>query len=164
MQAICSLMDLQSPPFYHCVSRNFHRSYLGDEEYQQRCEWLEQHLQNLSSVFAIDISTYTVLANHYHVIVYCNNETLNGLSIDEVIKRWHRLFDGTPLSRRHLSGFTLSSAEKQSLLSTVELWKRRLLDVSWYMRILNEAILQDTGKHESNDFVYAPVSVYPQYG
>ena len=162
MQAICSSMDLQSPPFYHCVSRDFYRSYLGNEEYQLRCEWLEQCLQKLTGIFAVDIAAYTVLANHYHVVLYCNDDKLKMLTLRQVIERWHQLFEGTPLSRRYLSGDVLEDEPMQALLATVNLWQRRLGDVSWFMRILNDAIMDEIGDQGAADFVYAPVAVYPK--
>jgi len=61
-------------------------------------------------------------------------------SLSEVIERWHTLFSGITLSQRYLQGIELCEAELCKLEEVVEVWRERLMSVSWFMRCLNEHI------------------------
>ncbi len=60
--------------------------------------------------------------------------------MDEVIKRWHQLYNGFALSQRYLSGASLGKAERATLNDKAEIWRERLTNVSWLMRTVNERI------------------------
>ncbi|NRB37040.1 MAG: hypothetical protein HRU20_01075 [Pseudomonadales bacterium] len=161
MEAAWSALDLQSPPFYHCVSRAVQRSFQGHEEYQHRCDWIEPRLRLLSENFCIDIASYTVLANNYHLILHINAAKADVLTMTEVIRHWHCIANGTVLSQAYELGRALKIAEIEALQASVDIWRRRLQDISWFMRLLNEAIAEQVGRTSCADFVYAPVEVYP---
>ena len=55
----------------------------------------------------------------------------------EVIERWTQLFTRPPLIERWEQGMC-DDAEREIAERIVDLWRRRLCDVSWYMRCLNE--------------------------
>jgi hypothetical protein len=54
---------------------------------------------------------------------------------------WHQLFSGFSLSNRFLAGEPLSPAEEDQLALKVEDWRQRLMDISWFMRCLNNKII-----------------------
>jgi hypothetical protein len=56
------------------------------------------------------------------------------------VTRWHSLFSGNLLSQRFLLGEPLSDIQAKLLHKDIETWRARLCDISWYMRIVNEAI------------------------
>ena len=45
----------------------------------------------LTSVFAIDVAAYAVIANHYHLVVYIDERETLAWSDDEVCQRWQQL-------------------------------------------------------------------------
>jgi len=57
-----------------------------------------------------------------------------------VAERWTTLFSKPILIQRFLAGTYLSSVEQESVARLLSTWRQRLIDLSWYMRCLNEPI------------------------
>lgn len=64
----------------------------------------------------------------------------NRLKQKAVIIRWHKLFKGYLLAQKYLSGEPLNSAEESTLNEMTNVFRKRLKDISWIMRVLNEDI------------------------
>lgn len=141
-QQVC----LEATPYYHCVSRCVRKAYLcgidfvTKQNYEHRRAWLEQEILKQAQVFAIDVAAYAVMSNHYHVVLHINKKKADSWSLDEVIARWHTLYKGNTLSQRYLKDPKFSDAELLKLTEFVEKWRKRLMDISWFMRRLNEFI------------------------
>lgn len=139
-------ISLDTTPYYHCVSRCVRRAFLCGEDsvtsqnYEHRRGWIEDKIQELVDVFALDVCAYAIMSNHYHVVLHVDNEQALSWSFDDVIHQWHQLFKGCVLSQRYLIGENLGHAELKVLKGVVEQWRLRLMDISWFMRCLNEAI------------------------
>jgi len=139
-------VSLEATPYYHCVSRCVRRAFLcGSDQlsgnsYEHRRQWIEDKLLKLAGVFAVDVCAYAIMSNHYHVVFFIDREKAENWSQEKVIHQWHQLFSGTLFSQRFLKGETLSQAEQRLLDKTVEEWRKRLMDISWFMRVLNEFI------------------------
>ncbi len=71
------------------------------------------------------------------------------ISFDEVIERWHRLFKGSDYSQRYTKGEQLNKTEEQILNRSVKLWRKRLFDISWFMRSSNEPIARLANKEDN---------------
>jgi hypothetical protein len=93
----------------------------------------------LASTFAIDIATYAIMSNHYHVVLRINHEPAESWTRSEVIGRWHRIFKSSLLSQRYAQGEILSKAEHKALSEQANKWRERLMS-SWFMRCSNEPI------------------------
>jgi hypothetical protein len=78
--------------------------------FEHRRQWIEDRLLLLASIYAIDIAAYAVMSNHYHVVLHVNREQGQAWNDAEVIERWHTLFKGCELSRRHSRGEPLDRA------------------------------------------------------
>lgn len=141
-----SLISLEDTPYYHCISRCVRRSYLcgydakNDVSYEHRKSWVEKRLLFLSSIFAIDICAYAVMSNHVHIVLSVNKKAACSWSTDNVLVQWHKMHKGTLLTRKYLRGESLSESELKTIQSTAEIYRRRLYDISWFMRNLNEYI------------------------
>jgi len=141
-----SQVSLDVTPYYHCVSRCVRRAFLcGTDSVSKRCyehrrQWIQDKLHELTHVFALELCAYAVMSNHYHVVLYVDKTQAESWSVDDVITRWHQLFSGHVLSQRYLQGDTLCKVELCALDELAAQWRGRLMDVSWFMRILNETI------------------------
>lgn len=58
----------------------------------------------------------------------------------EVVERWHRWFSGSSISQQFALGATLTKPEKNLLSKDITPWRQRLIDISWFMRLVNESI------------------------
>jgi REP element-mobilizing transposase RayT len=149
-----SQISLLDTPYYHCISRCVRRSFLcgfdkySGQSYEHRRGWVEQRLLFLSSIFAIDICAYAVMSNHVHVVLHVDKKRTQVWSDYDVLQRWHRLHTGTLLTQMFVRGDTLSHGEQFTLDNTITEYRRRLHDISWFMRDLNENIAREANKED----------------
>jgi hypothetical protein len=147
-------ISLIDTPYYHCVSRCVRRSFLcgtdkfTGQSYEHRRGWVEERLLFLSSVFAIDICAYAVMSNQPHVVLYVDKDMAESWSKEEVVRRWHQLYQGTLLSQKYQRGDALSKGVLVTLEETVTIYRQRLYDISWLMRNLNEYIAREANKED----------------
>ena len=140
---------IEATPYYHCVSRCVRRAFLcgqdrvTGESYEHRRNWLENKLLALPQIFAIQIAAYAIMSNHYHVVLFIDSASSKNWSDTEVVERWHQLFKGNLLSQKFLHGEVLSAPELARLQICITEWRSRLTDISWFMRVLNEAIARE---------------------
>ncbi len=149
-------IDITSTFFYHCFSRCVRRAFLcgrdaeTGKEYDHRKKWLVERIKLLSAIFAIDICAYAILSNHYHLVLKVDADRAGNWDDREVIKRWKVLFKGDQLINEWFSGKTFKpdTWEGKRIAKTIQLWRERLSDISWYMRCLNEPIARQANKED----------------
>jgi len=128
------------------MARCVRRSYLcGHDEdtgrdYSHRKLWIVNRLKHLASVFALHVCAYAVMSNHYHLVLFVNEPEANAWDDDDVIKRWEKVFPTDAKSFKYLPA---KEAEYK-----IALWRHRLMDISWFMRCLNESIARVSNKEE----------------
>ena len=98
--ARAKLVDLTVTRWYHCVSRCVRKAFLLGEGDQNRKEWLEDRLEELSEIFAVAVGGFSVMDNHLHVLLRLDPEVAHGWSDLEVVQRWGRLFPPRDKSRQ----------------------------------------------------------------
>jgi len=124
-------VSLDHTPYYHCTTRCVRRAFLcgkdrySGNDFEHRRQWLEGRLTMLSMVFAIDLLAYAIMSNHYHVVIRINADKAASWSNDEVVERWKKLY---------------SPPDHPADLAQVELWRERLMSLSWFMRAINEPL------------------------
>jgi len=152
-----SQVSLDDTPYYHCVSRCVRRAYLCGEDkqtgksYEHRRQWVEDYLLTLANVFAIDVCAYAVMSNHTHIVLHVNQQQAETWSIQEVLERWHRLHKGTLLTQMYLNTelrAQLDKSQLQCINDTADIYRKRLYDLSWFMRQLNEHIAREANKED----------------
>lgn len=136
-------ISLAVTPYYHCISRCVRRSYLCGKDnltgqnYEHRRSWIEDKALSIAQVFAIDIASYAIMSNHYHLVLFVDAEKAQQWTQAEVIIQWHKLFKGNELSQRYLQQQELTPVEENRLAIYAQQWRERLMDISWFMRTLN---------------------------
>jgi REP element-mobilizing transposase RayT len=141
-----ALISLADTPYYHVTSRCVRRAFLcgtdhySGKNYEHRRQWIVDRIRLLSSLFAIDVCAYAVMNNHYHLALKLCPEQLDELDDDEVIERWRALFKGPLLIQRYLDGDDLKPFERITVADIVNVWRKKLASISWFMRCLNQPI------------------------
>lgn len=149
-----TLIDPKETPYLHCVSRCVRRAFLfGDDpltgrNFDHRRQWIVDKLSLLAGVFAIDVCAYAVMSNHYHAVLHVDTDRASGWDDDEVIRRWRMLFGGGTLIERYMAGQCASEAELDAVRDIAAEWRGRLVDVSWFMRCLNEGIAREGNRED----------------
>jgi REP element-mobilizing transposase RayT len=72
------LVDMNVTPWYHVISRTVRGASLLGRGPEDRKQWIEDRLEELSRVFAVEIAGFAVLDNHLHIFagtlqVDCNS-------------------------------------------------------------------------------------------
>lgn len=150
-----SQVCLSDTPYYHCVSRCVRRAFLCGEDkvtgksYEHRREWVEEKLLLLGQIFSIDICAYAVMHNHTHIVLHVDESRAQAWDSKEVLKRWHKLFKGTFLTRSYVKEEILTAEELITVKETIDIYRSRLSDISWFMRVLNEGIAREANKEDN---------------
>jgi hypothetical protein len=91
-------INFQQTRYYHVVSRCVRRAFLcgfdkvTGKNFDHRKEWLIGRVKQLSSIFSIQIASYAILSNHFHLTLYVDTEAALQWSDHEGITRWGQLF------------------------------------------------------------------------
>lgn len=153
-QARYRLVDAQTTPYYHCISRCVRHAFLcgfdrfSGKNFDHRKQWILERIKLLSSVFAIDVCAYAIMSNHFHLVLHVDTESAQQWSPDEVIDLWLKLYAGPLVVHKYKTGAVLTTYEQDALADWVEIWRARLADLSWYMRCLNETIARMANKED----------------
>jgi len=80
------------------------------------------------------------MSNHYHVVLYIDQEAQKSADAKDIVSRWHQLHKGNPVSIKYLDGEVLEPHEVEQLNLYIDKWREQLASISWYMRVLNEKV------------------------
>ena len=96
------LIDPNVPLFYHLVSGCVRHSYLcgwdnlSGKNYNHRKQWLIERIHHLAQFFAVQVYAYTIMSNHFHLVIYYDPLACQRWSDEEVAERWLSACDGEP--------------------------------------------------------------------
>ncbi|WP_095532905.1 transposase, partial [Vibrio palustris] len=148
-------ISLVDTPYYHCVSRCVRRAFLcGDDavtgqNYEHRRGWVEKRLLFLTQVFAIQVCAYSVMSNHTHVVLFIDEEAAKHWSTMDIVTRWHQLHKGTLITQQYVQNGAVPEHLQPLLDATIETYRQRLIDISWFMRELNESIARQANQEDN---------------
>ena len=148
------LIDTENAGYYHLVSRCVRRAFLcgTDEEtghcYEHRRQWIENRMLELATIFSIEIYSYAIMHNHYHLVVYSDPLGPQRWSDLAVAERWLKLFPG----RLNHPQFKLQREMRlQAIVADKQLlaqYRKRLGSLSWLMRCINEPIAKRSNQED----------------
>jgi REP element-mobilizing transposase RayT len=120
---------------YHCMTRVVNKERLFDDPAR---EILRRQLWLVAEYCGVEVLTYAILRNHFHVLVKVPRQTV--VTDEELLRRYHLLY---PRPTRHQTA-RLSVIQSQLAENGPEalVWRRRQLslmgDVSQYMKLLKQ--------------------------
>jgi REP element-mobilizing transposase RayT len=139
------IVDESTPGLYHCISRCVRRAYLCGDGYEHRRRWMKQRIATLVELMAIDVFAYSILFNHFHMLLAIRPDIVAMWSDDEVADRYIRICpckwkrrdkgidpDGPPTDEEIAN--LISNPKK---LATARM---RLSNLSWFMAKIKEPI------------------------
>ena len=138
--ARAQLVDVSLARWYHCITRCVRRAFLLGEGDQNRKEWLENRLEELSEIFAIAVGGFSVMDNHLHLLLRLDPDVAAAWPDEEVIRRWGRLFPPRDKSRRPLPVTEQWVQWRLSDAQWVATARQRLQSLSWFMKCLKEPL------------------------
>ncbi|SEL59645.1 transposase [Ectothiorhodospira marina] len=150
----CQQISVTETPYYHVVSRCVRRTFLCGQDhatgkcFDHRRQWIEDRIRLLASLFALEVAAYAVMSNHYHLVVKLEPAQAEQWSDDEVLRRWSCLFKGPLLVQRYLAGASQESYELSQVAEFAQCYRRRLADLSWFMKCLNEPIARQANRED----------------
>jgi putative transposase len=141
---------------YHCFTRCVRRAFLcgfdtlTHRDFSHRKTLLLDRLRFLASIFAIEVCAYSIMENHYHLILRVISHIVAAWSDRDVAIRWLTLYP----HHNHLSGEPLPLTELQISALTacperIAELRKRLSSLSWFMGCLNEFIARAANKEDS---------------
>ena len=149
------MIDPSEIQICHTISRCVRRAFLcGDdpisgESFEHRRQWIRDRLEFLASVFGIDCLTYAIMSNHIHLVLRSRPDIVAAWSDEELARRWLRLFpvrrakDGSPAEP--------TEAEIATIVNQADVLaerRRRLSDISWWMRCTTEHIARRANRED----------------
>ena len=147
-------VSLQDTPYYHCISRCVRRAYLcGDDSvtgknFDHRKQWLVSRIKTLAAQFSIEICAYAIMSNHYHLVLFVNEQQVGEWDDSEVVKRWTALFPRNAALIATLQKNKSSKAAQKRVQQQISLWRERLMDISWFMRCVNEIVARQANRED----------------
>ena len=141
------VVDPTEVQVFHVLNRTVRRCWLFGEDpltginYDHRKEWIEERLRHFASQFGIDLLSYAILSNHYHLMLRSRPDVVATWDDTEVARRWlmicphRREKDGTPCEPNKQELDAIRNCQQK--LTEIRL---RLSDISWWMRLLDQRI------------------------
>ncbi|OYP34357.1 transposase [Rhodopirellula sp. MGV] len=150
------VIDPTESAIVHVMSRTVRQYYflgfdpLTGKNCDHRKEWIERLLERFAGLFGIDLLSYSILSNHYHIVFRSRPDIVSDWDDTEVAKRWLSICPTRRCQRRNCEP---NEAELDTIRKCPQLLadtRERLANVSWWMRLLNQRVAQRANS-ESNE-------------
>lgn len=136
--------------YYHCVTRCVRQAFLLQKGKTDRKKWLKDRLKEVADVYAVSVSNFAILDNHFHLLLRLDVDIANSWSDEEVIKRW-AILHPPKVKRKPIKVTELWIAEEAKDKKKVEKLRSRLCDLGWFMKEVKEPLARlcnrEDGRH-----------------
>ena len=147
------LVDPDQPLYYHIVSRCVRRAWLcgkqGQIDYSHRKRWLIERFKQLSKCFAIDVHSYAIMSNHFHLVVYYDPTAAALWSDEDVVERW---LQACPIRDKQGEIDPEPMAIKRAVLlgqpKEIERLRASLGSLSVFMKLLKQPIARRANRED----------------
>jgi len=136
---------------YQVCSRCVRRAFLCGVDSQtgfnfdHRKQWIEDRLIELSSIFAIDIYSYAIMSNHYHIVLEVRPHEVDRWSDQQVAAKWLAL---TPRKKDNAIAIQARLTMMLSDPARLDVLRERLGSLSYFMQYLNEPLSRMANKED----------------
>ena len=143
------VVDPNEVQVLHVISRTTRACWLFGEDsisgknYDHRKVWIEEYLQRFAACFAIDLLSFAILSNHFHLVLRSRPDVVKTWGDTEVARRWLMICperkddQGNPMAPSPSELDRIRKCPKK--LAEI---RERLSSISWWMRLLNQRIAQ----------------------
>ncbi len=134
------LIDPEVPLHYHLISRCVRRSWLcgrdrsSGKNYNHRKTWFKERLLYLARYFAIEVDAYTIMDNHFHLVIFYDPKECFRWNDTEVARRWCEAFP-TKAARDGSVEAAFRKSLQQDELRTEDTHQPKHSADSWYNRV-----------------------------
>ena len=138
------LISPEDTLYYHVMSRCVRRAFLcGKDKYSGQCfehrrQWIVDRIKFLSSVFNLDVCSYAIMSNHYHLVLKINST--KNWDEKQVFAYWSQLCQLPKICNDFMKNVTQSKAVLALVYLFADKYRKRLMSISWFMKMLNENI------------------------
>ena len=138
------LISVEDTPYYHVVSRCVRRLFLcgfdklSNTNYEHRRDWIVERVKFLASVFHIQVCSYAIMSNHYHLVLKVNDT--KDWSIHQVLIHWQSLCKLPFHCQKFIDKEALTKVELELVYELIDKFRKRLMSISWFMKLLNQDI------------------------
>ncbi|MCF6289167.1 MAG: transposase [Proteobacteria bacterium] len=138
------LISIADTPYYHVVTRCVRRAFLAGydkpskTDFGHRRDWIVERMMKLCDIFSIHICSYAVMSNHYHIVLKVSEN--KKWTTTYALKKWNKLYSLPYLADKHLRGEIQTKAETKQVKKMAKKYRKRLMNISWFMKCLNEYI------------------------
>jgi len=143
------LVDSEYALHYHLISRCVRRSWLcgfdkpSQKKYDHRKLWLEERLFHLAKYFAVEIDAYSILSNHFHLVVFYDPLACQLWDDADVAWRWFEVFPPRVAPNHAQDSAALKEIRRDEMMNDpIQLEKARLAlgSLSTFMKHLKQPI------------------------
>ena len=141
------LIDPVNPMAYHLITKCVRGAFLCGVDkntgidYSYRKDWIVRRLEHLTQYFALDVYSYTIMSNHFHLAIYYDPKACLFWSAEEVAERW---YGACPPKKRNGEIDEVAKGIKQIVLQqdpeALTKARHKLGSVSTFMKLLKQPI------------------------
>jgi len=146
------LISPEDTPYYHVMARCVRRAFLcgvdkySGNNYEHRRQPIVERIKFLAGIFNIEVCAYAIMSNHYHLVLKINST--EKWSEKQVLSYWSELCQLKPLCQRLLENDAMGYGELELAHRQTDVYRKRLMSISWFMKLLNEHIAKECNKEE----------------
>ncbi len=138
------LISIEDTPYYHVVSRCVRKSFLCgfdkhlNQSFEHRRQWIVDRVKFLSSIFNINICSYAIMSNHYHLVLKINST--KNWTTKQVLIHWSSLCKLPCHCQKFMDKKPMIKSEMELVILQAEKFRKRLMSISWFMKFHNQDI------------------------
>ena len=146
------LISTDDTPYYHVMTRCVRRAFLcgvdkySGNNYEHRREMIVKRVKDLVKIFNIDVCAYAIMNNHYHLVLKINST--ENWNEKQVLAYWSELCLPKLICQKFLKNEPQSKVELEMVYIQTDIYRKRLMSISWFMKLLNEYIAKQANKED----------------